>query len=119
MGGLLVTKLLSILIYPLGAGIVLLGLATLFSRNRLRLVLVLVIAMLWIPAMPLVAHWASAELESRYPPRSAKSLPVSDAIILLGGIFGAAADGTEPDLGDAGDRVLEAWRLYRAGKGQA
>jgi uncharacterized SAM-binding protein YcdF (DUF218 family) len=116
---LLITKLLPSFFYPLGASIVVLGATAAFCRYRVRLLLLLAIGLLWIPATPIAARWASFVLESRYPARTIASLPNSDAVVLLGGIFGRTANPEEPDLGDAGDRILEAWRLYKAGKAPA
>ena len=58
-------------------------------------------------------------MRGSYPPRPLAELPRSDVIILLGGILAQPLPPrTRPDLGETGDRLLEALRLYRAGKAE-
>lgn len=58
-----------------------------------------------------------AGLERDYPPTSVQDLPVSDAIVLLGGaVRGRASSNTMADLSGVGDRVLYAAAAFHAGK---
>src|SRR5262245_47627580 len=67
-----------------------------------------VLVVLWISATPTFADWINSWLEAQFPPVDVETLPQSDAAILLGG-FGA-------DLDNPANRMMHAWRLYRAGK---
>ena len=60
------------------------------------------LAALWVEATPIFAHWLSWRVESKLPLLSIETLPLSDVMILLGG----ATD----------HRILDALRVYRAGK---
>lgn len=48
--------------------------------------------------------------------QTVESSPSADAIVLLGGGIGKCEELAYPDIFDAGDRVIHAARLYRAGK---
>lgn len=118
---LFLSKLLPLLVYPLGA-VILLGLAALvltFTRFRKSTSIFITISLviLWVGSMPISAKWVVARLQSEYPPILIKDAPQVDAIILLGGVVGQpVGPAAEPNLGDAVDRVVEALRLYRAEK---
>jgi uncharacterized SAM-binding protein YcdF (DUF218 family) len=43
------------------------------------------VMMLYLASTPLVARWAAWTLEKDYPPVDVKTLPVADAIVVLGG----------------------------------
>jgi uncharacterized SAM-binding protein YcdF (DUF218 family) len=114
-------KLLPLFVYPLGASI-LLGIAVLalsfvgFKRLRFCL-LAVALALLWISSTPVFANWLIGELESEYPPIPVEDAPEADAIIVLGGIVRQPRPPrVAPDLSDSADRIVEALRLYRAGK---
>ncbi len=118
---LFLSKLLPVFVYPLGAAIALGGIALFLSWTRFwklgRLLLAVTLLGLWVSSTPFFANLLGWRLEMRYPPRPIEELPQSDVIILLGGILTQPLPPrTSPDLGEAGDRLLEALRLYRAGK---
>ncbi len=113
------SKLLPLLVYPLGLGILLL-LISLLLQNRPRLKHWLVAAALVILVVGSnrwVAYSLTRSLESRYLP--ADTLPAAEVIVVLGG-------GTESnapprpgvEINGAGDRVIHAVRLYRQGAAQ-
>lgn len=67
--------------------------------------------------MPAFSSYLVASLERRFLPIPVAESPSADAIVILGGCVGAADyPRVEVDLTDASDRVLQAARLYRAGK---
>ena len=64
---------------------------------------------------PLLSTILSTSLERQYLPKLAEEYPISDVIVVLGG----ALDGPRYprkylDLSDGADRVLHAFRLYKA-----
>ena len=87
---LFLTKLLPLLIYPLGASILLLCIGwviLMFGRRRIGSSLVgLVIVALWTVSTPLVADWLQYGLEDQYPPVPVDRQPAADVAIVLGGI---------------------------------
>src|SRR5512133_2902508 len=110
------SKLLPLFVYPVGLACLLLGLALAFYRlPRLRTGLIAAaLLVLVIGGNRWVAAGLVRSLEWRYlPPRE---LPRAEAIVVLGG-------GTEPaqpprsgtEVNGAGDRVLEAARLFKQG----
>lgn len=116
-------KLLPVFAYPLGAAVALgllsLALSWTRFRNLGRALLAVVLVVLWIASTPFFANWLGWRLESQFPVRAVDELPERDAILLLGGSLAPpTAPGARPTLGEAGDRILEAVRLYRAGKAQ-
>jgi len=118
---LLLSKLLSLWLYPLGLAIAVLVLVTLaqwlLGRWKSGLVLLLVTAGLWLSSTPQVAEWLTGTLERDYPEQAMSDVPVVGAIVVLGGALSPpSSPGRHPNLSDAADRVLHAWRLYRAGK---
>ena len=75
------------------------------------------IVILWVASAPIFANWVTSKLELVYPPIPVAELPTADVAIILGGIVGQPVPPrVEPDLGDPVDRIVEAWRLFRAGK---
>ncbi len=118
---LLLTKLLPLFVYPLGAAILAGIVALTLMRTRFRrlaaALLAVTLAGLWIAATPLLADWLTVRLEAEHPPVPVAEAPDADAIILLGGIVAQPLPPrVTPDLGDAADRLLQAMRLHRAGK---
>jgi uncharacterized SAM-binding protein YcdF (DUF218 family) len=118
---LFLSKLLPVFVYPLGAAIALGLCALLLSLTRFRKLgrglLAVTLAGLWIAATPAFANWLGWQLESRYPAELIESLPQSDAIILLGGAMRQPLSARSgPSLAEAGDRIIAALRIYRAGK---
>ena len=117
---LFLSKLVPLFFYPVGATLLLLvvALGLSFRRRALaRVVAVLALVVLWVAATPAFSAWLAAQLEGRYPPRTVAELPSTDAIVLLGGFVGQASPSpAQPQLLNAGDRFVEALRLYRANK---
>ena len=103
---LLLTKFLSLFLYPLGAAILVGGAALALSFTRWprvgQVLLGCVLAALWIAATPVFANWLNERLESDVTANSLETLPQGDAVILPGG----ASVG----------RIMAALRLYNAGK---
>ena len=119
---LFLPKLLPVFMFPLGFALLLGFAALLFARARraAQRFLVLALAILFLASAPAFANWLTGMLEGEYPPKPIAEMPSADIAILLGGILGQPVPPrTEPDLGDPVDRVIEAWRLYRAGKAKA
>jgi uncharacterized SAM-binding protein YcdF (DUF218 family) len=68
---------------------------------------------------PLVAEHLAASLEASHAVMPLASLEPADAILVMGGGTQPAIPPRErPELAHAGDRVLHAARLYRAGKAE-
>jgi uncharacterized SAM-binding protein YcdF (DUF218 family) len=77
------------------------------------------VMMLYLASTPLVARWAAWTLERDYPPVDVKTLPVADAIVVLGGSMYATqgADGVVHLYAHhAGDRFETALAAFRAGR---
>jgi uncharacterized SAM-binding protein YcdF (DUF218 family) len=114
-------KMLSLLVSPLIQVLILFGLGLCcIGGGRVRSGLSILcgaIAWLWICSTPYIATYLMSGLERDYPPASVQNLPVSDAIVLLGGaVRGRAANNTLADLSGVGDRVLYAAAAFHAGK---
>lgn len=99
------------------------GLAFAFRgrRRRYRLggfaVALLALTVLYFAATPLAVRLLGVPLERPYlKTQAVETLPVADAIVLLGGGVGYAGEFAYPELFEAADRVWHAARLYRAGK---
>jgi uncharacterized SAM-binding protein YcdF (DUF218 family) len=116
-----VTKLLPVLIYPLGLAI-LLGLAALLlvgrrARRIGRLALFLALVILWVASTPAFSQWLLWQLEGQVPAVALEDAPNASVAIVLGGAIGQPiAPRVAPDLLDSVDRVVDTARLYRAGK---
>lgn len=119
---LLIQKILTMFLMPLGAGIALLALCGLSALRRRRgaawMFGVLAVAWLWLWSAPVASDWLRGRIETVVPGIPMASLPKADAIIVLGGGMEAASPPLREfaDLGPAADRVWHAARLYRAGK---
>lgn len=103
--------------------LVLLGLASvaawLFFRKQFRpaLLIVLLEALLITPMLPYVSMQLGYSLERRYPPQTLASIPAADAIVVLGGGLGPVRPEVPyPECYSASDRILTAYRLWKAGK---
>jgi uncharacterized SAM-binding protein YcdF (DUF218 family) len=114
---LFLSKLLPLLLYPIGMASVLLVLAFWHIKKRPKLarrLIILTMLVLWIPSTPAFSHWIARTLESRYRPQE---IPQAQAIVVLGG---ATASQLPPrqwvEVLDSGDRLLYAAKLYREGK---
>ena len=108
------SKALLPLVYPLGLSSVLL-LAAILTRKRLLGICAL--ALLLTFASPAVADALLHSLEDRYPDVAIDRLPPAEAIVVLGGTIHIPTPiHRGSGLTEGTDRVLEALRLYRAGK---
>ena len=116
---LFLSKLVPMVLYPLGLAILLALFALLVGRFRRvsRTALLLAIVVLWLPAMPVTANLMALRWEAAYPPVAVADLPSADAIVLLGGFVGQPVPPrVAPDLNASVDRLFEAARLFHAGK---
>lgn len=87
------------------------------KQFRPAMVLLLLEAMLVIPMTPAVSTAVGWTLEKRYPPKALTEIPKADAIVVLGGGLGSVQEGVPyPECYAASDRVVMAFRLWRAGK---
>jgi len=116
------SKLATQLAYPLDLALFLAALgAALAWRGRARagaaLVAVAVVG-LWMASAPALVIPLMRAVESRYAEVPPEDAPVAGAIVLLGGGVHPydPSQHRSPQLNAAGDRVLHAARLYRAGK---
>jgi uncharacterized SAM-binding protein YcdF (DUF218 family) len=81
-----------------------------------RALCALSLVLLWGGGSRFAAEGLAGSLEARTAPLASSEGP-ADAIVLLGGgVMPALAPRTVPELADAGDRVLEAARLWREGR---
>jgi len=114
---IILSKLLPLFVYPLGLASLFL-LAALLSRRESKgpkLFAAVALIILWLCSTTGFSDFLAQSLEWQYLP--AADTPSADAIVLLGG-------GTEPasaprmsaEVNGAGDRVLQAARLYKEGK---
>ncbi len=110
------SKLLPLLVYPVGLTWLLLGTALLIRRPRVRRTLVAVaFALLWLAGTRWVSFPLAYALERRYPPPT--DLPAGMvAVVLGGGTEPLEAPRRTPEANGAVDRVLYAARLYHQGK---
>lgn len=118
--GFLLSKLLPLLVYPLGLGLLLqlAGLSTGSRQPRLsRILSGSGIALLWLFAMPLTSRqliWGLEEPASRLTPAT---IPQADAIVVLGGgLRPALPPRRSVEVAEGGDRLLTGVRLLRSGK---
>jgi uncharacterized SAM-binding protein YcdF (DUF218 family) len=63
-----------------------------------------------------VSERLAGALENRTAPLASSESPADAIVVLGGGVMPARPPRTAPELSDAGDRVLEAARLWRAGR---
>jgi uncharacterized SAM-binding protein YcdF (DUF218 family) len=81
--------------------------------------MVLVIFGVWVASMPAFAGLITATLEDQNPAIAVAAVPSLDVIIVLGGgLASPRAELTEAGLGQAADRLGQAYALWRAGKGK-
>ena len=118
---LLVTKILSLLVYPLSLGLVLLFLSVISGAIGRRgfswLMALLAFLVMYIPSTNFGSEALLLPLEGRHPAFSPEELPKADAIVVLGGgTNGESRFGRGGDLNDAADRVVTAAELYFTGK---
>lgn len=114
---LVLSKIIPVFAYPLGLGLLLLGIAS-AQRRRVGLTRALCFAtflLLFLFSSPAVSQLLLRSLEDQYPQPPVESIPKADAIVVLGGgtSRGPAA---APELTDTTDRLFFAARLFRSGK---
>lgn len=118
---ILLAKLASLLIYPLGLlTCVLLAAAALLVAGRLRPARALVIGALLL-TFAAGNNWTAyslvRSLENDYRAEPLEAIAEADVIVVLGGGLGLPhPPRRHPHLGSGADRLLHALRLYRAGK---
>lgn len=115
---LFLSKLLPLLIYPVGLSTVLLlvAIATFWKRPKVAAISVgLALGILFFAANGWVGDGMLYSLEHQYPPL--KQDATAEAIVVLGGCT-RSAHPPRPwvEVSEAGDRVLYAAKLYREGK---
>jgi uncharacterized SAM-binding protein YcdF (DUF218 family) len=115
------TKLLSLLLYPL-TQVLLLGLLSLllvyFDKRRGAL-LTIFLATIWLylASTALVADFLMATLEMDQRPRAMSVVPTADAIVVLGGATrGDTHWSSLGDLNHQADRLVHAAALYKQAK---
>lgn len=110
------SKILGIFLDPYVLALLLLAGAILIRPWRVRLAIAsfLVLAVL---GCGIVSDALAGSLERQYPDRGIAALPGAPAIVVLGGaIRGGSPAHPASQLVDSSDRLLEALRLFRAGK---
>jgi uncharacterized SAM-binding protein YcdF (DUF218 family) len=86
-------------------------------RGALLAAMVVVMGILWLLATPWTSHNLQSLIESQAGEVSAESLPITDAIVVLGGTLSPpASPAREANLSAAVDRLVYATKLYRLGK---
>ena len=118
------SKVATQLVLPLALAIAAMLAASLLAwRSRARAAAVLAGAAglsLWAASLPVAAYRLLDSIEARHEPVAAEQAPSAGAIVVLGGglrsLDPASAARRWPDLNAAGDRLIHAARLYRAGK---
>lgn len=122
---MLLDKLVIATVSPLGTALCLAALAAgLAGRRRpswariwAKGLFSLALAWLTFWSLPAVSDRARVWLESDYPAVSLTSLPVAQAIVVIGGTMSPPSrDGSPANLGEAVDRLWLAAELYHAGK---
>ncbi len=117
---MMLLKLLTLGLQPVGTALCVLLLALLcWRRRRLAGALVLfALGWLWLWATPLAADALQGRLEQRFAYVEPAALPVADVILVLGGGIEPGAPPQFPavNLEAAADRVLHAAALYHAGR---
>ena len=111
------------MVLPVGLVIELTLLALLFlffgKRKVSAAFLVVALLVLWASSMPIVADALYGKLEQDYPPVALEDIPVSECIVLLGGVVGPVLyPRVDIEMKEAVDRVYKAAQLYSAGKGE-
>jgi uncharacterized SAM-binding protein YcdF (DUF218 family) len=115
---LFLTKLATWFSFPFSlAGLALIAVALWPGLPRWpRALCALALLLLWGGGCRLVSENLVRSLESRALPLAASEAP-ADAIVVLGGVIQPALPPRRaPEVSDAGDRVLEAARLWREGR---
>ena len=114
----LLSKLLPLLVYPLGLGLSLQLLALILRRRPCSAWLagagIVVIA---LPSLPLLSRQLVWGLEEQSAALSADPLPKADAVLVLGGgLRPALAPRRQVEVNEGGDRMLTGLQLWQSGK---
>lgn len=113
------TKILSLLVFPLTQAILLALLSLLLWRFRRVAASLLLVAVAWlyVSSTAAFADFLMGTLEDRYPPKAMSVTPTADAIVVLGGSTrGDTHFSRMGDLNQQADRLVHALALYKAGK---
>jgi uncharacterized SAM-binding protein YcdF (DUF218 family) len=115
---LFLSKLIQVLLYPVGLSVALAvagGIVLLVHKRKAAIVLIFSsIAVLCFFSSPLIVHSLVRGLESKYDPPA--DFPKASAIVLLGGCTRpAVAPRRYSEPSTAGDRMINAARLFRKG----
>jgi uncharacterized SAM-binding protein YcdF (DUF218 family) len=112
-----VEELLPILIYPLGLALLLCITAFALSfagqARAVRVSIAVAAILLWLASTPAIAGLLTVILEEQNPSVPIETISPKDVAIVLGGGLAQRAH-----MGPAGDRVMQAALLWRAGKVQ-
>jgi len=111
------SKLAPLIVYPLGLAcfLILLAWSSIGWRRLHATALLGALLLLWLGGSRWVAVSLVRSLESRYP-SIADPTPAPAIVVLGGGTMPAVSPRAAVEMGGSGDRLLEAARLYRAGK---
>jgi uncharacterized SAM-binding protein YcdF (DUF218 family) len=115
---LYIAKFIPLFIYPVGLACICAaaaGIAVVFKKGKTAIALVFLSAgILWFFSSPIVTHILVRGLESKY--ESPQDFPKASAIVLLGGCTRpAVAPRTTVEVTGAGNRILNAARLFKKG----
>ena len=115
------TKTIGYFLSPLPFTVLLIVLAILFgllqSRKLATTFWVFGVSLLLITSSPLVEREMKQYLEAKYPPVALSETPIARLIVVLGGaIMMPSPPRLQVELADSSDRVLHAFRLYKAGR---
>jgi len=111
---LFLKKLLSMLVLPLGLALLLLAFA--WWRKK-RWPVFAAAALLYAASTGFVAGRLAEALESQNAPVPVAAAGPADAVVVLGGIFGAPMDeGYVPNLGESAERLEAGIRLVQQGR---
>lgn len=118
---MLLSKLATVLISPLGLSLLLIALGLLLLAFRWRRLALTLLGFVWlwllVWSLPVASGALRMALEAEYPIRPVASLPTAPAIVILGGAMKTPTQKQPlPGLADSSDRVWHAARLYHTGK---
>jgi uncharacterized SAM-binding protein YcdF (DUF218 family) len=123
MDAVLVIKIISALVYPMGLFFLLLLFALLFRLfGKIRsgiLLLLAAVLILFIASNPLVASKLVATLENRYPQQEMRNIEPHQAILVLGGgLRIPLPPAQDTQLTSGSDRYWHAANLFKGGKAE-
>jgi uncharacterized SAM-binding protein YcdF (DUF218 family) len=112
-------KLAALVFGPLGLTLILLLIALWFYRGRAigRWTLAFAFLILWSLSTRFISQSLLRGLENQIPGYTVETAPQAPVVIVLGG-FMRTANAAHPrgEFNDAADRLMQAFRLYKAGK---